>query len=59
MTKEITLYGNDRCQHCVKAKAWLEGNSIPFTMKDTSIKENHDEFLQYNEQGIPLLIIKD
>lgn len=57
--KEIILYGQDRCPHCVSAKDWLGKNSIPFLMKDLTIKENSDEYAQYNERGIPLLIVKD
>ncbi|MEY2305716.1 glutaredoxin family protein, partial [Bacillus tropicus] len=58
--KEIILYGHDRCPHCVHAKDWLGKNSIPFLMKDITInKENADEYRQYQEQGVPLLIVKD
>ncbi|KAB2477755.1 glutaredoxin family protein [Bacillus cereus] len=57
--KEIILYGHDRCPHCVNAKDWLGKNSIPFMMKDTNIKENYEEYVQYKEQGVPLLIVKD
>ncbi|MED1436167.1 hypothetical protein S3E15_03899 [Bacillus mycoides] len=57
--KEIILYGHDRCPYCVNAKDWLGKNSIPFLMKDITIKENADEYAQYNEQGVPLLVVKD
>ncbi|MFD4854445.1 glutaredoxin domain-containing protein [Bacillus mycoides] len=57
--KEIILYGHDRCPYCVNAKDWLGKNSIPFMMKDTTIKENYDEYVEYKEQGVPLLIVKD
>ncbi|WP_336771355.1 glutaredoxin family protein [Bacillus bombysepticus] len=57
--KELILYGHNGCPHCVHAKDWLEKNSVPYTMKDTTEPANQTEFQQYNSPGVPLLIIKD
>ncbi|MEK0224723.1 glutaredoxin family protein [Bacillus proteolyticus] len=59
MAKEVILYGSDGCGFCVRAKAWLEAKSVLYTMKDLKEEANRTEFQQYNEDGIPLLIIKD
>lgn len=42
----VTVYGNDRCPFCVKAKEYLENNKIPVTYISLVKEEEDGESIQ-------------
>ncbi|MFH1221617.1 MAG: glutaredoxin domain-containing protein [Candidatus Micrarchaeota archaeon] len=54
--QKVIIYGTAWCPWCVRAKNFMEQNSIPFEWKDADQQENADEaFRKSRQTGIPVL----
>lgn len=48
---DITIYGQDRCYHCVRAKTHLQAANIPFTYRDIADPAEKAEMFRRNPKA--------
>ncbi len=56
---KITIYATPACHYCAEAKTFLDGQGIPYTVKDVSTDEKAAEELveKSGQSGVPVIDI--